>query len=94
MIRPGTKYREEIAEGLASACVGILLVSPDFFASDFIAEHELPPLLAAAANDQLTILCVHLSASLYGETDLEGHQAANDPKRPLDMRSEPRERGS
>ena len=89
VIRPGTKYRQEIAEGLASASVGILLVSPNFLASDFIAENELPPLLAAAANDQLTILCVHLSSSLYGETDLEPYQAANDPKRPLDMLSAP-----
>jgi O-acetyl-ADP-ribose deacetylase (regulator of RNase III) len=88
-IRPGTKYRAEIAEGLASASVGILLVSPDFLASDFITEHELPSLLEAAATDQLTILCVHLSASMYGETDLEAYQGANDPQRPLDMLSAP-----
>jgi O-acetyl-ADP-ribose deacetylase (regulator of RNase III) len=86
-IRAGTNYRDEIAAALQSASVAILLVSPNFLASDFIAEHELPPLLAAGQDKELTILCVHVSASLYAETELETYQAANDPKRPLDTLS-------
>jgi O-acetyl-ADP-ribose deacetylase (regulator of RNase III) len=86
-IRAGTNYRDEIAAALESARVAILLVSPNFLASDFIAERELPPLLAAARRDELTVICVHLSASLYTDTELETYQAANNPQRPLDMLS-------
>jgi internalin A len=82
-ILPGEEWGGEIDEHLKTADLILLLVSPNFLASDFITENELQPLLEDAKRDGVTILWVAVSACLYKETEIANYQAANNPDRPL-----------
>jgi len=83
-IQAGKRWRDEIEQALNSAKIAVLLVSPDFLDSDFIAANELPPLLAAAETSGLTILWVPISASSFDETPIGHYQPVLDPNQPLD----------
>ena len=84
-IKAGARWREEIRSALAQARVAVLLISADFFGSDFIATKELPPLLEAERKRGLVILGVHLSASRFDRDQvLSEYQTVNSPGRPIE----------
>ena len=82
-IKPGDRWSEEIDQALGSARVAVLLVSPNFLASDFIMKHELPHLLEAAESRGVKLLWVLVSACAFDRTPLVKLQAAYNPARPL-----------
>src|SRR5690348_6987674 len=57
-ITPGSRWYTGIKKAIETAKIVILLISPDFLASDFIAKNELPILLEDAKHDKATILPV------------------------------------
>jgi hypothetical protein len=81
-ISPSSLWRGEIDEALSTAAAAVLLLSPSFFASRFIVDHELPVLLAAAERGELKVFPVVLAACAH-ERVTGTVQAVNDPGRPL-----------
>ncbi len=70
-IAPGSKWFDEIKDALAKTSVAVMLVSPDFLASDFIHEHELGPLLKEAEDGGVTIIWVLIRDCAWKETPLK-----------------------
>ena len=83
MIQPGDRWLTELHEAVARARVAVLLVSPDYLASPFIAREELAPLLRAAETEGLRIFWVPVRASVADKTELGTMQAAQPPDKPL-----------
>lgn len=83
-IRPGDKWRKEIKENIENAAVAVLLVSADFLASDFIVNHELPPLLIRAEASGTRIIPVIVKpCGFVRDESLQSFQCMNDPRQPL-----------
>jgi class 3 adenylate cyclase len=82
-IKPGQNWKAELAHALKRAKVAVLLVSPDFLASEFIRNQELPALLRAAQSEGGTIFWIPLRPSLVEESGIADYQAPIDPARPL-----------
>lgn len=82
-IQPGSKWLDEIKAALGSAKVAVLLVTPNFLASDFIHDEELIPLLKEAERGGVRILWVPVRPSAYEQSPLRYYQAVINPAKPL-----------
>lgn len=83
-ITPGQKWEEEIKNAISRAKVALLLVSADFFGSEFITKKEIPPLLKAAEEDGATILFLVLKPCMIEEyPQILQYQGVNAPDKPF-----------
>lgn len=83
-ILAGANWKHEIESALQRAHVAVLLISPDFLASDFIVDNELPVLLTKAKEEGVTILPLILRPCRFSrDPHLKVFQAVNPPDIPL-----------
>ncbi|MBD2769373.1 toll/interleukin-1 receptor domain-containing protein [Hymenobacter sp. BT664] len=83
-IKPGQEWEHEIKQAISKAKVALLLLSADFFNSDFILKKEIPPLLEAARKDGAIILFIVLKPCILDEyPDIMKYQGVNAPSRPF-----------
>ena len=88
-IKTGERWREAMRAALARADIAVLLISADFYASYFIANNELPPLLEAAQTERgLVIAGVHINYSRFDRDEiLSEYQTVNTPNQPIEALS-------
>ena len=86
-IRAGSNWRNEIMRAISTAKVAVLLVSASYLASDFIFNHELPPLLEKAHTEGMKIIWIPIGHCSWLETPIADFQAAIDPSKPLEALS-------
>ncbi|MEO8310668.1 MAG: toll/interleukin-1 receptor domain-containing protein [Caldimonas sp.] len=86
-LAPGSRWQGEIKEALDTAAAAVLLLSPAFFASEFIAAHELPEVLAAAAKGEVVILPLVLAPCAHAAVT-STWQSVHDPAAPLEALDE------
>jgi hypothetical protein len=80
-IKAGKHWQQEIEDALHRTRIGILLISADFLASEFIVKNELPPLLTSAEERGTTLIPMIVSPCRYSrDAELRRLQAINDPK--------------
>ncbi|MEO5681582.1 MAG: TIR domain-containing protein [Chitinophagaceae bacterium] len=83
-INAGENWRKEIQNALDKTKIAILILTPDFLASDFIINNELPPILKAAEQDNVKIYQLYVRpSSVKSFEELAQFQMVNDPKKPL-----------
>ena len=83
-IQPGQKWRDEIEKAIRETKVAILLLSVDFFGSEFIQANEIPALLELAENEGTKLIIVILRPCLFEEFDhLNQFQTLNSPSYPI-----------
>jgi hypothetical protein len=79
-LQAGQDWHSEIQQGVTSAAVAVLLISPDFMASDYIRKHEIPPLLQAAEAGELRLAPLYLRPSVMDKDHpLSRYQGLNSP---------------
>lgn len=82
-IKAGQDWDQEIKDALNRTKFAILLITPEFLASNYIYDQELPEIMRASQEDGLEIIWIPVSPSAVLNTPIGQLQAAFDPGRTL-----------
>lgn len=83
-LKPGEIWDEKIKATISACKVGILMISPNFLASDYIQTTELDALLDKAANEGANIIPVYLRPCyIERHPQITKYQGINNPRYPL-----------
>lgn len=83
-IKTDEAWREKIVSEIEDSPVGVLLVSADFLASEFVNDEELPRLFRGRFEKKKRLVTVFLSPCAYSlYPEIAGYQGFNDPGRPF-----------
>jgi predicted acylesterase/phospholipase RssA len=83
-IKAGQFWREQLNQAIGRAQVALLLVSPFYLGSNFVADEEIPALIRAAEARRTRLTWVLLSEATYQSTLVAQLQAAHNLDHPLD----------
>lgn len=78
-IAPGSQWANQISNSIANARACVLLISPDFLASQFIRDSELPELLDKCLKNELPIIPVMVRPCLYELAEFKYPDSKNGP---------------
>ncbi len=93
-IEPGDEWSQTIVNAIRQANIAILLLSPDFISSDYIAQKELPLLLERRKREGIVLLPILVRPTAWTHiSGLAEVQFLNDPSKPLsELSDDDRER--
>jgi hypothetical protein len=83
-IKAGQFWHKELDQAIGRARVALLLVSPSYLRSNFVAEQEIPALIRAAEERRTRLTWILLSEATYQSTPVAKLQAAHNLDQPLD----------
>lgn len=81
----GEHWENKILENLRTADVAILLISPDFLASDFINDFEIPKMLERYDKNELVLVPVIIRSVLFAATEISKLQGLPRDGKPISM---------
>jgi len=84
-ILPGQEWNEEIDKNLETADIVLVLVSPDFLASDYAYTHEMQRAIERHHNGLATVVPIILRPSDWQDSPLGDLQALPSNGRPISM---------
>jgi hypothetical protein len=88
-LQAGADWAKEIKKAVRQSDIAVLLISPYFFASDFIVTEELPALLKRRHKEGLAVIPILVRPTFWSAVpEIAELQFANDPSRPLSEATE------